>query len=516
MLARVPAMPVRAAVTASLPSPCPPSAVGLFAAGRPGGRLRRGPVLPRALVPVLQRAARGFRPGGGDAHRARHQGRGAVGGRPGRGVRPGRPAAPAVSGRLRRRSAAVARRRSGSTPAPTRDTSSPPGSCLAPTAESRSPCTPAGRSAGWSPTTSPEHAVPESPRVSANRSRPGLLLIPLIVAWAVAWPVIKLGVSAVPPIWYACLRYGIATVCLFGVAARQGLVWPSAPDRRLVAVSGTLQMAAYLRPHRARVDSASARPRLCARVFHAALGRSARGLAAGRAHPAPRRIGVALGLGGVLAIAAPALRADGAGGRLAYALLLAASAAWAISIVWVRAHRFGAPALALAPWRDAGRRGAPGSAGVDVEGRLPPIGGPGCASLAYVGPVATAFAYWAVVEAGRRYPRAPWRWPLSATPALGLMISRSRWGNRWTPRSCWGSCWSAPASGSRPWRVCGRVPSPFRSMSFAARFTSQVEIQRSACLTRRHLQGSPSSTAVRGAALSAAPLGSLLLGDVNA
>ena len=46
-------------------------------------------------------------------------------------------------------------RRRGRTPAPTRDTSSPPGSCSTPTAESRSRCTPAARSAGWFPTTSP-------------------------------------------------------------------------------------------------------------------------------------------------------------------------------------------------------------------------------------------------------------------------------------------------------------------------------------------------------------------------
>jgi drug/metabolite transporter (DMT)-like permease len=67
--------------------------------------------------------------------------------------------------------------------------------------------------------------------------RPRSLLILVTIAWAVAWPAIKLGVSAVPPLWYACLRYGLATVCLFAVAGREGLVWPSAADRRLVAVS---------------------------------------------------------------------------------------------------------------------------------------------------------------------------------------------------------------------------------------------------------------------------------------
>jgi drug/metabolite transporter (DMT)-like permease len=125
----------------------------------------------------------------------------------------------------------------------------------------------------------------------------------------------------------------------------------------------------------------------------------------------------------VLAIAAPALRGDGAGRRLAYALLLAASAAWAISIVRVRAHRFGAPALALAPWQALLAAALLGPLAWVIEGRLPPIGWPGLASLAYVGPVATAFAYWAVVEAGRHFPASTIAMVLLATPAVGLIIS---------------------------------------------------------------------------------------------
>ena len=125
----------------------------------------------------------------------------------------------------------------------------------------------------------------------------------------------------------------------------------------------------------------------------------------------------------MLVIAAPSLRDDGAGGRLAYALLWAASAAWAISIVWVRAHRFGAPALALAPWQTLVAATLLGPLAWLVEGRLPPIGRFGVASLAYVGPVATAFAYWAVVEVGRRYPASTVATALLATPAVGLLIS---------------------------------------------------------------------------------------------
>ena len=58
-----------------------------------------------------------------------------------------------------------------------------------------------------------------------------------------------------------------------------------------------------------------------------------------------------------------------------------------------------------------------------VEGRPHAIGARGIASLAYVGPMATAFAYWAVVEAGRAFRATTISMALLATPGLGLLIS---------------------------------------------------------------------------------------------
>ena len=259
---------------------------------------------------------------------------------------------------------------------------------------------------------------------AAARSQPWWLLVLLTVSWAIAWPVIKIGVSTVPPLWYACLRYAIATVCLIAVvAARRGIAWPSVGDRWLIGVSATLQMAIYsaltglaltrLPPGRASVLAFStplwvvplAAWRLRERVTGRALA------------------GVVLGLEGVLVIALPALRSDRAGARVAYGLLLGASAAWAVSIVYVRAHRFGAPALALAPWQTLVAATLLAPLAWTAEGRLPPIGWSGILSLAYVGPVGTAFAYWAVVEAGRHYPASTMAMALLATPALGLTLS---------------------------------------------------------------------------------------------
>jgi drug/metabolite transporter (DMT)-like permease len=134
-------------------------------------------------------------------------------------------------------------------------------------------------------------------------------------------------------------------------------------------------------------------------------------------------LGAGLGLLGVLAIAAPAFHEGGAKQILAYALLLGAALAWAISIVAVRAHRFAATPLALAPWQMLLAAGVLLPVALVVEGVPQPAGPVAAASLAFVGPVATAFAYWAVVDSARHYRAAVLSMALLAAPVLGILIS---------------------------------------------------------------------------------------------
>lgn len=255
-------------------------------------------------------------------------------------------------------------------------------------------------------------------------ARPRVLLVLLVLVWAVSWPVVKIGVANVPPIWFACLRYAIAAACLFALTAALGrLVVPARSDWPLVAVSAGLQMATYsaltglaltvLPPGRASVLAFSTPiwvVPLAARWLHERTPRRA-------------RLGVVLGLAGVVAIAAPALRAGGTGAIAAYAMLLGAAAAWAISIVFVRVHRFTASALALAPWQALVSAMLLLPIARAVDGALPPIEARGLASLAYVGPVATGFAYWAVVEVGRQVRASTISMALLLTPGLGIAIS---------------------------------------------------------------------------------------------
>jgi drug/metabolite transporter (DMT)-like permease len=250
-----------------------------------------------------------------------------------------------------------------------------------------------------------------------------LLLLSLVVIWAVSWPVIKIGVGQITPIWYGCLRYAIAAFLLFGLLAVRGeLTLPPRSDLPLVAVSGALQMAAYsaltglaltiLPPGRASVLAFST-PILVAPLAAWRLGETLSLKAAS---------GVVIGCSGIFIIALPSL-AFGSRQAPAYAMLMGAAAAWAITIVTVRGHRFASSALHLAPWQMLIAAILLLVVAMAVEGTPGQITLLGAATLAYVAPVATAFAYWAVVEAGRRFSASTMSTALLASPSLGLLIS---------------------------------------------------------------------------------------------
>ena len=139
--------------------------------------------------------------------------------------------------------------------------------------------------------------------------------------------------------------------------------------------------------------------------------------------PWVKAAGVGAGMTGVLAIASPGLRSAAPATVLPYLLLIAAAAGWAASIVFVRAHRFRASSLSLAPWQTLVAALLLLPCAREIDGAFQPLSLGGAISLAYVGPIATAFAYWAVVEVGRHIGATTISMSLLAVPALGVTIS---------------------------------------------------------------------------------------------
>src|SRR5437868_14740815 len=67
-----------------------------------------------------------------------------------------------------------------------------------------------------------------------------LYLLTVVVAWGVTWPVNKLLLAIVPPLWAVTLRSVIATVVLFALAWALGRV--SLPPRGDVPVLLTITL----------------------------------------------------------------------------------------------------------------------------------------------------------------------------------------------------------------------------------------------------------------------------------
>jgi len=220
------------------------------------------------------------------------------------------------------------------------------------------------------------------------------------------------------------MRYTIGALCLAPlVAMREGAAFPPRSDWPLVFVSAALQMAAFsalmaialltLPPGRASV-LAYTTPIWVVPLAAWWLGeRFSRRAAAG----------IVLGLTGVVVIALPSVVQHGREQLAAYALLLASALVWAVSIVFVRAHRFTATAFALAPWQMIIAALMLLPFAWWLEGQPPALDATGTAVLAFIGPVSTGFAYWAVVEAGRHFKAGTMSVALLATPSLGIIIS---------------------------------------------------------------------------------------------
>lgn len=261
-------------------------------------------------------------------------------------------------------------------------------------------------------------------RLVGQRVGSVVLLVALVVIWAASWPIIRIAMQDFPPVWFGVLRYAVGFVIVMPAALWTG-GWqlPPRQDWSLILVSGALQMGAYaalmgfaltmLPPGRASVIAYST-PLWVVPLAALWLGERTSSRAAA---------GVLLGLLGLLSIAAPSLALSDSAALWAHVALAGASLAWAITIVFVRGHKFSASTFQLAPWQMLTAAVMLLPVAIGLEGAPPSLSPRALSALAFIGPVSTAFAYWAAVEAGRRFRASTMSMSLLATPCLGIIIS---------------------------------------------------------------------------------------------
>jgi drug/metabolite transporter (DMT)-like permease len=251
-----------------------------------------------------------------------------------------------------------------------------------------------------------------------------MLFSVVVLCWGLNWPVTKLIVRDMPPLWAAALRSAVATVVLFGLLGVQGnLIVPRRADipvvlgialPHMVAFSSLVAIGLQFVPAGRAIILGYTTPLWVIPAARLWLG-----------EPITRRhvIGGGIALAGVILMFNP-VSFDWADKRalLGNGLLLLAAACWALSIVLVRAHVWVSTPLQLVFWETLLASLLLAALALFFDG-LPRIEWtPSLAMLLlYGGILGTALAYWAIAMVNRSLPAATTSLGLLATPVVGTI-----------------------------------------------------------------------------------------------
>jgi drug/metabolite transporter (DMT)-like permease len=251
-------------------------------------------------------------------------------------------------------------------------------------------------------------------------------LLTVVVAWGLTWPVNKVLLQSLSPLWLLALRSAIATIALFGIAAALGrLARPPRADVPVVLSITLLHMVGFgvltawglqLIPAGRSVVLAYTTP------LWVAPGAA---LFLGEPLTARRGLGVVVGLLGLGVLFNP-LGFDWTDRRagLGHAAILLGALLWAASIVHIRGHRWRSTPFDLVPWQMLLATALVTPLALAVEGPPSSSWTPRLvALLLYAGIPGTAVAYWATAMASRVLPAVTTSLGLLATPVLSVVVA---------------------------------------------------------------------------------------------
>jgi drug/metabolite transporter (DMT)-like permease len=275
--------------------------------------------------------------------------------------------------------------------------------------------------------TSPKPSIAPSPTAAdASRRLGAIMLVTVVLAWGVTWPVNKVLLETLPPLWMSAMRSALGAVALVALSLVLGtLVVPRRADVPVLLSITLLHMVGFvvltafglsLVPTGRSVVLAYTTPLWVAPGARLFLGEPLTGR---------RIVGVIVGLFGLVILFNPV--AFDWGDRkavLGNLAILAAALLWAGSIVHVRGHRWHATPFALLPWEMllAAVILAPVAylleplPAVTWDVRLTGL-------LLYASLPGSALAYWAVATAGRHLPAVTTSLGLLATPVVSIVVA---------------------------------------------------------------------------------------------
>ena len=250
------------------------------------------------------------------------------------------------------------------------------------------------------------------------------LLGGVVLAWGTNWPVTKIIVHDVPPLWATALRCMIAAAMLAPMlwAQRQFIV-PKRGDLPVVFCTSILHLVAFSALVAAGLQFVPAGRAIVlgyTTPIWVAIGAS---IFLSEAITPRRVFGIGFGLAGLAVIFNPAtLNWSDRNALYGSGLILIAAFCWAGNIVYVRAHRWISTPFQLVFWQVLLAAALLSVLAAFTEGAPHIAWTPRLAALMlYSGILCTAFANWAMTMVNRSLPAVTTSLCLLATPLLGIV-----------------------------------------------------------------------------------------------
>jgi drug/metabolite transporter (DMT)-like permease len=252
------------------------------------------------------------------------------------------------------------------------------------------------------------------------------LLIGAIIIWGANWPVMKLGLSHITPIWFSTMRFSLGAICLFALQSVTGkLRFPPRKDWSLVVSVGLLQMMTFTVLGSIAMTKVPA-GRSAVLAYTTPLWVTPVAVLFFRESLSRRQlIGSLIGAVGVMVLFNPLTFNWGDHTLVAANLmLLTGSFIWAMCILHLRHHKGVCTAYELAPWQMLLASIPLALMARFVEG---PYTGDSSRSfleiLLFVGPIATAFCFCAVNAASMWLSSTSMSTAMLGVPVIGLLMS---------------------------------------------------------------------------------------------
>lgn len=247
-----------------------------------------------------------------------------------------------------------------------------------------------------------------------------------IILFGLSWPIIKIGLEASTPLWFAAARATLSATTAFILLACLGrLAWPHRADWPIVLSVGALQLSCFFAFSNLGVQSLPA-GQSSVLAYTTTLWIVPLSLLIGEKVGWRAVVGVLLGLAGIVVLIDP-LRFDWNDKAIiwGHVWLLLAGFTWAIAIVHIRRHRWRLTPLDALPWQMSVATVLLWVLALVAEpaGHLAFDRTELWMSLLYIGAFAGPIATWAAVSVGRALPPVIGSMSMLGVPLLSIASS---------------------------------------------------------------------------------------------